>query len=142
MSEVTFDHWCAPYIGKAHSKTGDGPDSFSCWGLVRAIVRERHGLNLPMVHLDGGKLEFGAVAALKDAARSGGWMRVIYSGRARPHEGDIVLLQSPIETHVGYVISYQRRLNVIHSKSGAGVVREEWADAIRGALPELWRRYP
>ena len=44
---MTTLHWATAYIGRPWRVGAAGPDAFDCWGLVRAVYRERTGTELP-----------------------------------------------------------------------------------------------
>ena len=136
---IVFTHWSAAYIGRPWSVTGEGPEAFSCWGLVRFLMREHYGLQLPVVRFDqGARLDPTTLGAIKHAARLQGWR--VLPQRIPPREGDIVVLESATRHHVGLVIRYRNRLSVIHCSQGCGVVREEWLDFASQSAPQVWRR--
>ena len=45
-------HWTADYLGKPWRNGADGPDAFDCYGLVRAVYRDRYGIEMPVVSAD------------------------------------------------------------------------------------------
>lgn len=40
-------HWAAQYIGKPYEEGARGPDTFDCWGLLRAVYTDRYKIELP-----------------------------------------------------------------------------------------------
>lgn len=42
-------HWATWYIGKPWRSGADGPNAYDCWGLVRAVLRDRAGIDLPAI---------------------------------------------------------------------------------------------
>lgn len=42
-------NWVLDYLGKPWIAGGSGPEAYDCWGLVRAVYRERLGILLPEV---------------------------------------------------------------------------------------------
>lgn len=133
MSTPARCDWALPLIGRPWTRLGQGPDAFSCWGLVRHFVRVRFGLEFPMIRDESN------VAAIKQAAEISGMSRV-FGARARPGHEDIVVMRSPDgSTHCGVVLRVNGRTQVLHSFQGAGVCLQPWTEAIDGTVPELWR---
>lgn len=132
MNAIT---WAAAQIGKPWAADGEGPDRYSCWGLVRAAFRELHGIDMP--HVAVATPEESQVMAIKSAARVSHWRPA--SGRRE--DGDIVLMRNRRKIHCGLVLRANGHLGVLHASHNAGVRFEKWDDAIVGMSPELWRRH-
>lgn len=49
---VRVPAWPARYIGAPWQSGGNGPESYDCWGLVRAVYRDIAGIELPLVDVD------------------------------------------------------------------------------------------
>lgn len=136
-----MSHWASRYVGAGYDPNGNGPRSYSCWGLVRAVFAEVYEIDFPVVHVrtdDLSAVNLDNVAAIKQAARVSG-MRPMPS-KTQPLDGDIVLLRSHVRLHCGVVVRANGRLQVLHAAHDCGVVIEPWVDAIAGMTPELWRR--
>lgn len=129
-------NWVADQIGKPHDRLNDsdGPDKYSCWGLVRAAVRNIFCVELPPVAVNNP--DESQVRAIKHAARVSHWRPV--DGQ-RMH-GDIVLMRNRQFIHCGLVLNANGHLGVLHASHGRGVVFEKWQDATEGMTPELWRK--
>lgn len=127
--------WAADQVGKPWSPYGEGPHSYSCWGLVRAGFRAMHGIDMPAVLV--GHVDESQVRAIKHAVTVSGWRRV--AGARAVH--DIVLMRSNVETHCGLVINANGHFGVLHSSHVRGVVYDTWEDATDGMTAELWRRH-
>lgn len=125
-------HWAAPYIDKAWSPDGAGPQSYSCWGLVRAVFLAHHGIDLPFVAV--GEETPGNVKAIKTAAEVSGLRRVV--GRM-PRDGEIIVLQTPIELHCGLAAVANGKLGLLDSTEARGVRWHAWADVVDCPF-ELW----
>lgn len=138
------EHWARALLGKPWSRDGEGPDKFSCWGLVRTVYRERYGIELPAVG-SGDLAALSASEALK--ADASGWRAVA------PHEaaeGDLVMMDRlDGERHVGVIVSSSAGLRVLHAEGHVQRGREVGSVSVeplaemvaRGALyVELWRR--
>ena len=131
-------HWARDYIHRPWAPDGDGPERFSCWGLVRHVYRARHGIELPHVVVgEAGETGVDNVVAIKQVVRAAG-LRPL--GNVRPQDGDIVVLRSLIKLHCGLLVRANGRLGVLHSAHDIGVSWQPWALAIAGMTPELWRR--
>lgn len=127
--------WAALQIGKPWAEDGEGPDAYSCWGLVRAAFRELHGIDMP--HVAVATPDESQVTAIKCAARVSQWRP---AGRfAARADGDIVLMRNRSKIHCGLVIFANCHLGVLHSSHSRGVTYDRWSDAIEGMTYELWR---
>lgn len=107
--------WAAKYIGLPWRSGASGPDAYDCWGLVRAVYRERLGIDLPAVDVDAHR----AIACAHEFARNeerARWLRV-----DAPEPLDAALLglgDRPI--HVGVWTGE----GVLHAIEGSGVVHQ------------------
>ncbi len=113
---------------------------FDCWGLVRRVFKERHGIDMPE-HAAG-------VLRITEAAHVSGWRPV--QPPAFPQEHDIVLMRNlRKERHVGVIVRANRRLQVLHNDGcmadgrPTGAVRlqtlaQMMSEGCSGI--ELWRR--
>lgn len=104
-------HWAAGYLGRAWV-----PGEHDCWGFVRAVWRERWGLEVPALAVDAQRVM--ACARAVAAEREAPVWRPVESGQAR--EGDAVLLaRGGYPTHVGLWLELG---GVLHCLQGVGVV--------------------
>ncbi len=130
-------HWAARYIGRPHSRAGEGPDAFSCWGLVRSVFARERGIAFPQLEVGDDIRGDGAnVQAIKASARASGFRRLDQS--VAPADGDIVVMRSEIRLHCGLVLRVNGGIRVLHSSHERGVVLEHWRDAVAGMSVELW----
>lgn len=127
--------WAAEQIGKPWAPDGEGPEAYSCWGLVRAAFRELYGIDMPSVVVD--HPEESQVRAIKQAARVSSFKPVV-GARA---DGDIVLMWDHRRLHCGLVLRANGHLGVLHSSSGCGVVYERWHEAVESMQSQLWRKH-
>lgn len=99
----------AALIGKKFEYGGRGPDSFDCYGLIRHIVKENDGVEIPdyVSPSEGGKI---AAIFSTEVHR---WQEV---PRA---PGTVVLIRVPGSMHVGYMVSHDK---MIHTWEGSGGV--------------------
>lgn len=133
-------HWAAPLIGLPYRRGACGPDEFFCWGLVRWVFENIHGIQMPMVAI--GQVEDGTsdnVAAIKRAARVSGWRP---SHTKCPEEDDIVIMTSIDGTHVGVMVRANGGLFLLHALEGVGVCLQSLPDlALLGFRDfNFWRR--
>lgn len=42
-----MNHWVNNYLEKKYEPDAHGPDTFSCWGLVRDVYQKVYGIELP-----------------------------------------------------------------------------------------------
>lgn len=130
-------HWASRYIGRPHSRAGIGPESFSCWGLLRDVFARERGVCFP--HLEVGDEIRGEpenVQAIKASARASGFRPLDQS--VAPSDGDIVIMRSEVRLHCGLVLQVNGGIRVLHSSHEHGVVLEHWRDAVAGMKVELW----
>lgn len=126
-------HWAAPLIGKPHSDGGQGPDSFSCWGLVRWSFRVRHGIELPAIAVG----EDENAVAIKRSASASGWRPAAFPAL----EDDVVMMRGTAGRHVGMMVRANGRLGLLHSQHGLGVAFQPLDDVLADGYGdhELWR---
>ena len=129
-------HWARDVIGRPWSPGGEGPETFSCWGLVRYAFRLKHGIELPQVTL-GEPPRAVHWRGLREAARTTGWRPVL---TYRPEQDDVLLMWSHSLTHVGLVERANGGLGVLHCHHARGVVFDPLVAAVAGMGYEVWRR--
>lgn len=130
-------HWAAPFIGLEWS-----PER-NCWWLVRAVFKDRYGIELPRLGV-GDVHAADGVAKIKAAAEAAGIRQV--SGPAK--EGDVVLCRDLTgKRHVGVMIEWRGKLQLLHndghmSEHGpvGSVIRQPLSEAAQLTDIELWRR--
>lgn len=122
-------HWAADLIGLPYRRGAHGPDAFDCWGLVRHIFEQVHGITMPAIaigQLDDPTLE--NVVAIKRAAEVSGWKP---SGDTQPAEHDIVLMSSVEGRHVGVIVLVSGSLLLLHCIERVGVCVQPIVDLQR-----------
>lgn len=94
--------WVDLYRGKPWERGSDGPESYDCYGLVRAVLRDRWGLTTP--NLDGA-WHLAAADALEAALQRDDSPWVRWDGAPAP--GDVVAFVGPPghDLHVGIVVA-------------------------------------
>lgn len=132
-------HWASQYVFAGYAPGAEGPDNFSCWGLVRHVFRHVHGIEFENVAVDesapASSQNSRAIMACARAAS----MRPVQNG-SQPEDGDIVIMRSLVRLHCGLVIRVNGGIRVLHAAHQRGVVIDHWSDAIEGMKWELWRR--
>lgn len=103
---------------------GRGPDSFDCWGLVKAVYSKHKGIELPSyddIYQDTIK-DCAAISANVIERTSNEW-----TPTDAPHEFDVVVLRMRgLPMHVGMVTKPDYML---HCHEGVGVSHERMTDA-------------
>ena len=80
-------HWTADYLGKPWRNGADGPDAFDCYGLVRAVYRDRCGVEMPVVSADATRV-LACLHAARDYADYSQWEAV-----TERQDGDVLLFR-------------------------------------------------
>lgn len=101
------------YIGKPYSDTGDGPDEFNCWGLLRYIQKNEFGRDLPVITIGD--------AEETRRIHNESLCNADYVVVSEPIHGDCVLLRGGDCPHVGVYLEIDGG-GVLHSLGGVGVV--------------------
>lgn len=113
-------HWAEPLIGAPWAAGCDGPESYDCWGLVRAVYRRRVSVDLPILVSDERLSE----AELRMVARHQGWRRLDDSEPLR--ELDVVLMRhSSGLRHVGLAIQAPTP-QILHAHGGQRADGRAW----------------
>lgn len=128
------EHWAFDLIGRPYDLGAGGPDSFDCWGLVRWVFKNVHGIELPMVAVG----ESGNERAIRSAIDVSGWSPV--AGDAE--ENDIATMDGPDGKHVGIVLIVNGSAVLLHSLERIGVCVQPVTDLGRAGFHSivLWRR--
>lgn len=124
--------WTDAYIGLPFKEHGRDRSGLDCWGLVRLVLAERFGLDLPSFGEAYRDLRDRAAIARAVEAERPAWI-ALDPGREGP--GDVALLRlrgAPL--HVGVVA---RRPLMLHVQRGAGSSLESyrglrWRDRLLG----------
>lgn len=119
-------HWTAAYLGKPWVLGADGPAAYDCWGLVRAVLKARRGLDLPPIVVPQSD-QRGMVRTFAGVGEGelAGWR---YVAQFDVDELDAVLMaQAQHPVHVGLWIKPGGLLRVLHARQGAGVVLQDVA---------------
>lgn len=101
------------YLGKAWANGACGPDSYDCWGLVRAIYKNEKNVDIPIVNVDALK-PLAVRHAFESSSEYKNWREV------KDYQNfDVLLLSQATRTHhVG--VWFNDKL--LHSVEGSGVI--------------------
>lgn len=136
-----MSHWAAQLIGRPWTPDGLGPNTFGCWGMVRWVFKNVHGIDMPSVALNTDA----NVNALCNAAHVSGWRPI----DPPPEDGDIIMMNSIMGRHVGVMLRANGMLGVLHSNGYTGakgpvgsVVFQRQEEVTAGGYHnyEYWRR--
>lgn len=107
--------WWQRFVGLPFEDRGRGPEAFDCWGLCRAVLADRLGVELPAYgEISAADLMRRAQAMTAEAARER-WVPV-----DRPRALDVAVMGSArAVTHVGVMIDARR---VLHTEAACGSV--------------------
>ncbi len=105
---ASITHWAADYIGLPWSP------SHNCWHFCARVWRERFGIDVPLIEIDGTDPR-ATRRELELSAERRGWREV-----ADPVEGDAVLMAKGARPcHVGVRLSLG---GTLHCVEGAGAI--------------------
>ena len=130
---VVIPLWCAPYVGLPYVQGGRSLKGVDCWGLVRLVLQDRAGLELP-VH---GATRF-VERALARAMAGPDWSRV-----EQPRALDVVIMVTPVgdglaaPLHVGVMVSATHLLHVDEDALSHCVALRD--ATVRPRLDGFWR---
>lgn len=135
--------WAAKYIGLPFVDGGRGMDGCDCWGLVRMVLRDRAGIDLP---------SFSGIAAvdaravrdeIRRNAQSGNWLEV---DRANARPLDVIEMRGRLEidgtvhaavTHVGIAVDENR---LMHTEEGINATIQPFSGPlVRNRLRRFFR---
>ena len=101
------------YLGLPYTKTGFGPDSYNCWGLLIHIQKTYFNTEMPLAPLGD---EVACLNLFKTKTECGEWIQT-----KEPKHGDCVLLKGGRNPHVGIYLDFDGG-GVLHSLEGMGVI--------------------
>lgn len=141
--------WAAGYVGIPFRDLGRDRDGCDCWGLVRLILAEQTGTDLPsfatQYESERNHLKVQGLAGSQKAV--GGW-RQIGAGDERPF--DVAEMTQPVRTadgwrwlpiHCGLVVSHDWLIHVEQS-TAAVLVPYRSTQALRNRIVAFWRARP
>ena len=119
--------WFATYIGKPWQAVPDPPHSYTCGELVRAVYRNRLGIDSPAILADA--LDTRSCIRAMRPERYG--LRPLLADE-RPQEYDVVfLMRASMQDHVGLAVQTMDGLMVLHCQQCVGVTLDSVAE-LRG----------
>ena len=113
-------HWAFHYLGRPYAVGTAGPETYDCWGLVRAVMATRGAIDLPEVGVSEGDIR-ALISAFEAHPERARW-REVTDGSAT--ELDAVLMATarrPI--HVGLWVDVAMG-RVLHAARPLGVVAQ------------------
>lgn len=123
--------WAAEYVGIPYIFGGLSRDGADCWGLVRLILAEQFGKDLPAFSREDSPEALARIAAEASATIAAACV-------ATPEVGDILLLNhNGAPSHVGIVVGDGYMLHTLGRLAGAALERytsPRWAARIQGVF--------
>lgn len=96
--------WAGRYVGIPFADLGRDGDGCDCWGLVRLVVAEQAGIELPSLATSyGSEANLAAVGNTVETARVGGDWQRIAQGEERPL--DLVEMSTTVRGESRWVIA-------------------------------------
>ena len=112
-------HWAEKYIGRPWANGASGPESFDCYGLVRAVYAAERGIDLPVICVDA-HAPMAVRHAMASQSEYSHWIEI----DGAPQDFDVVLMSAARHPHhVGVWVAG----GMLHAVEGAGVVHQSRA---------------
>lgn len=105
-------HWADDYVGRPFKRLGRGPHYFDCYGLVRLVLHEQHGILLPSYSEDdpdGWSIEGHAIAHRKVTEPKPLDVAILYT------DVRVGLTWKSAPVHIGIFINEK---NILHVEEG------------------------
>ena len=103
--------WTNDYVGLPWRERGRDREGLDCWGLVRLVLAEQRGIDLPSYAGDYASTEERAEIAALIAGRSSGMVEPVAAGAERPFDL-IQLRDGDAPTHIGLVVAAGDMLHI------------------------------
>ena len=114
-----MDEWYLEYIGKPWSGIPNPPYSYTCGELVRAIYKDRFGVDVVPIPVEDANSLRATVCAMRPEYFD---LRPLKEDE-RPQEYDAVFMaRRSLLDHCGIMVSTSEGLRVLHCSNPAGVV--------------------
>jgi cell wall-associated NlpC family hydrolase len=126
--------WATEYVGIPYLPRGRSRDGLDCWGLVRLVLSERFGKELPSLANDYSEVVPAETARLVDSTAA-----MVPSDKVdRPEPGDIAVFRfMGLPCHVGVMVD---SLTVLHIERGLNAVLSPLnSPRLRGRLEGYYR---
>jgi hypothetical protein len=120
-------HWAAQYIGRPWVPPN------GCWTFVREVFANHYGITLPEI------TDSNNAHTIRAASDDSGMRPAPLD--AKPEEGDLCIMRSPLRLHAGVCVIASGRIGVLHSTRDTGVIWEPWREAVAGMTAQLWRHH-
>ena len=130
--------WWERYMGKPWAAVPEPPQSYTCGELVRAVLRERCGIETPEVLANAAVLRECVAAMQPD--RYG--LRPLLAGE-QPREYDVAfMMRASMQDHVGIGVTMPDGLVILHCQQGAGVTWDSPAELLGTGYRRIcWYRH-
>ena len=104
--------WCAQYVGIPFADKGRTRDGCDCWGLVRLVLAEQFGIELPdYADAYSDARDHASVAAAVQAGLQAGWA-TIDRVHETPRCGDLLVINVATRPwHCGLMVTSERFLH-------------------------------
>jgi cell wall-associated NlpC family hydrolase len=127
--------WVKKYIGIPFVSNGRTPDGCDCYGLVRLVLRNEYGLNLPELSDN-----YSDALNMKETARLFAEQLPVLAGKKieEPCDGDVVVItEHGVAAHIGIVAGGGY---ILHTgiKTGS-VCQRETHPGLRGRIEGYYR---
>lgn len=109
--------WAEQYMGKPFEFKGRGPDTFDCWGLVKLVLSEQYGIELPdYEYPDWHSISPTRARAIIDMhihhGLAHGWTPVL-----RAERGDLIIFHvGAHKSHIGLMLN---AVHMLHAPEGS-----------------------
>ncbi len=109
-------HWAASWLGKRWEPGAGGPDAYDCWGLVRAVLLARRGVDIGLPVTSYGRDPLASVITeFKTSPLWTQWHKI-----ERPAPLDVAMMIKGRLPHVGIVADDE--LRILHALEQYGVI--------------------
>jgi cell wall-associated NlpC family hydrolase len=126
--------WAHAYVGLPFAPFGLGPRAYNCWGLVRQVLADRHGINVPPY----GDLGADDLAGIADRM---GAPPLEWSEVARPRAFDVMLAAqrpaSVVPLHCGIMVDARRVLHIAEATNACVMALDH--PHLAGRVLGFWR---
>ena len=136
--------WCAPFIGIPYIDYGRNYCGLDCWGLVRLVILERTGIELPLYSTDP-KDNASVHREINTEKKSGRWLNI----KADNVQAlDVAVIATPcrlseswefVPLHVGIIVSPEW---LLHTERATGAVLQKLEEGFMKRIESVWRLCP